>query len=259
MKRSGYFFLAGFLLWLVPYSLQAQYPWPNITRLKRLDDGGVLVRWQIGGGALPANSIVKIVRTGRLVEDFQTIKRIGRPLSVFRFKDMPPAADLLHYRIEARVSRRFWVASTVKSISLNGVPYTPGRGEPPLAVGQSACPAAYRDQLRQLINAERTGAALSYNSKLEWAAQAHAIEAAGAQLATTLGFKDRIIQAGFFGHTYDGVIYQGGTLPADAVADWAQLGAGGCFSPLYSAHKYGGGGCVVDQYGASWFTLAFSE
>jgi len=261
MKLQGTFFssIVGMYLALAAASAQAgPYPLPSL-KLSQLSGGQVLVRWSISGGVIAKRNKLQIGRSDLLLGAFPTIKEIKNPARKGRFVDDPGMNGIAHYFPAMVLSRKFLVSTKVFSISLDGVPYTPGQGEPSLAAGQSSCPAGSREELLRLVNVARTAGVLAFNAKLQWAAQAHAIEIANAGTLTIAGIRERIAQTGFTAHSYTGVAYEGGTTASQAVDAWLQQGGSGCDNLLYESLKNGAGGCVVDSSGTMWWTFAMGE
>lgn len=264
MKKQAFAALtlaSTIVFFTVLYSPEANagpYPLPSL-KLSQLADGRVLVRWSISGGVIQKKNKLTIGRSLRLIGPFTNVKTVKYPARRGRFIDDAGKSGIVHYQPFVEMSKNFKVGTRIFSISLDGTPYTPGQGEPALAPGQNLCPAGSREQLLTLINSQRTSPSLAYNEKLQWAAQAQAIEIADAEIDTDSGFMERIVQAGFLAHSYAGVTYRGGTDPSEPVSAWLQSGSTSCGGINYSKNRYGAGGCVIDSAGVIWWTFAFGE
>jgi hypothetical protein len=152
-----------------------------------------------------------------------------------------------------------WSSAVELDIAAPPAPPEPNPGDPPLAAGESECPAGWVAEVLRLANEERHDyglAPLSNHVNLAKAARRRAIDMAASGSLTHTGWTTIIRLFGYLGGLLGENIAYGYGSPAAVMSGW--MGSSGHRANiLRSGYRDSGVGCVLDSRRRPWWAHDF--
>ena len=259
-RAAGAATLAGLLLAaLAPTAAQAASTAPTL-QAAITKSGTVKVEWKFTTDERRDDIKLRIDRKAPGDNDFKELKTFNRPRPSANYTDRDVLAGVRSYRAV---------------LIVRGTPQAPGQpvsvGEtapppdsdlfPPLAPGQSECPATFTAEVLKLVNDRRKQAGsadLKNHELLAQAARQRSIDMAASGNLSHNGWVTVIRQYGYRGGTLGENIAYGYGTPASVVQGWMNSD-GHRGNILWSGYADSGVGCVKDTRGRIWWTQDFGR